>query len=206
MAPPPASIRWYAVVLALACSLLISPSTAIYCDEDDCYDLLGWVIWSQTRTTLPNYPYVFFLFTSFFSSSISRVAQSANASEIKKSYYKLSLKQWVHLCFYWIEILVFISAKDWRFIVFIFSHPDKNPDPESKKLFVKVANAYEVICWSKSNSLIVLMVWETKQKKKKNQWSLTWMFIDIFNMSDCRFWRMRKLELNMIMQSHIPKR
>jgi hypothetical protein len=24
------------------------------------------------------------------------------------------------------------------------SHPDKNPDPESKKLFVKVANAYEV--------------------------------------------------------------
>lgn len=25
------------------------------------------------------------------------------------------------------------------------SHPDKNPDPESKKLFVKIANAYEVI-------------------------------------------------------------
>lgn len=24
------------------------------------------------------------------------------------------------------------------------SHPDKNPDPESKKLFVKIANAYEV--------------------------------------------------------------
>lgn len=25
-----------------------------------------------------------------------------------------------------------------------FSHPDKNPDPESKKLFVKIATAYEV--------------------------------------------------------------
>ena len=25
------------------------------------------------------------------------------------------------------------------------SHPDKNPDPESKKLFVKIATAYEVL-------------------------------------------------------------
>lgn len=30
-------------------------------------------------------------------------------------------------------------------IIVLFSHPDKNPDPESKKLFVKIANAYEVI-------------------------------------------------------------
>ncbi|KAF9595693.1 hypothetical protein IFM89_002597 [Coptis chinensis] len=72
-------------LLILLCFLL--PSTfAIYCDEDDCYDLLG-------------------------------VSQTANSSEIKKAYYKLSLKH----------------------------HPDKNPDPESRKIFVKVANAYEIL-------------------------------------------------------------
>lgn len=48
---------------------------------------------------------------------IFRVAQDANASDIKRSYYKLSLEH----------------------------HPDKNPDPESKKLFVKIATAYEIL-------------------------------------------------------------
>lgn len=28
---------------------------------------------------------------------------------------------------------------------FLVSHPDKNPDPDSRKLFVKIANAYEVM-------------------------------------------------------------
>ncbi|KAM7525203.1 hypothetical protein LguiA_015105 [Lonicera macranthoides] len=86
MAPTPAAIRWCAVTWSLVVFLLIQPSRSIYCDEDDCYDLLG-------------------------------VSQSANASEIKKAYYKLSLKH----------------------------HPDKNPDPESRKIFVKIANAYEIL-------------------------------------------------------------
>ncbi|KAF5937741.1 hypothetical protein HYC85_025247 [Camellia sinensis] len=89
MAPTPAAIRCSGVasgLLLLLFFLLIQPSISIYCDEDDCYDLLG-------------------------------VSQSANSSEIKKAYYKLSLKY----------------------------HPDKNPDPDSRKFFVKIANAYEVL-------------------------------------------------------------
>ena len=90
MDPPPAQIRWRSTAIPILAVVLIlstiSPSMAIYCDEDDCYDLLG-------------------------------VTQSANSSEIKKAYYKLSLKH----------------------------HPDKNPDPESRKIFVKIANAYEIL-------------------------------------------------------------
>ncbi|CAI5461508.1 unnamed protein product [Closterium sp. Yama58-4] len=65
---------------------MVSSAWAMYCGDDDCYDLLG-------------------------------VKQTATQQEIKKAYYKLSLKY----------------------------HPDKNPEPDAQAIFAKIANAYEIL-------------------------------------------------------------
>ena len=61
-----AAIRWCAAVSAVILFfLLISPSTAIYCDEDDCYDLLGSELQLQKiLLCFPIYPSHFLDFTS----------------------------------------------------------------------------------------------------------------------------------------------
>jgi hypothetical protein len=93
---PAEAFRWCAAVLALMLCLLVSPSTAIYCDEDDCYDLLGsapapahqnFLSVSESTPSLSQFYFHWSIFTCIY-----RVSQNANGSEIKKAYYKLSLK------------------------------------------------------------------------------------------------------------------
>eukprot|EP00271_Cylindrocystis_brebissonii_P012103 TRINITY_DN30196_c0_g1_i1.p1 TRINITY_DN30196_c0_g1~~TRINITY_DN30196_c0_g1_i1.p1 ORF type:complete len:302 (-),score=58.12 TRINITY_DN30196_c0_g1_i1:441-1346(-) len=70
----------------LAMAALVSCTMAIWCDDKDCYDVLG-------------------------------VSPTATQQEIKKAYFKLSMKY----------------------------HPDKNSDAEAATLFPKIANAYEIL-------------------------------------------------------------
>eukprot|EP00897_Mesotaenium_endlicherianum_P010373 jgi/Mesen1/9364/ME000061S08804 len=77
----------YGQLQVLLVLLAAGLTSAIYCGDDDCYDLLG-------------------------------LTQSANQSDVKKAYYKLSLKH----------------------------HPDKNPDdPTAELTFSKIATAYEIL-------------------------------------------------------------
>lgn len=74
-------------LLSLFFLLLLPACDAIYCDEDDCYDLLGY--------HLPFFPSIWLVSCPAQQPMWHRVKQDANASDIKKAYYKLSLKQWV---------------------------------------------------------------------------------------------------------------
>jgi DnaJ family protein C protein 25 len=81
-APPPR-------LLLLVVLLLVPVSNAIYCEEDDCYDLLGY-----SHLLPPTISSVSWFVPPAHESMLpSRVKQDANVSEIKKAYYKLSLKQ-----------------------------------------------------------------------------------------------------------------
>ena len=79
-----------------------------------------------------------------------RVPTSATASDIKKAYYKLSLKQYVLLCstlhlIFYTPIIHERSECGICTYTLYCSHPDKNPDPETKEKFQKIATAYEVL-------------------------------------------------------------
>ncbi|GJP40335.1 hypothetical protein CLOM_g24612 [Closterium sp. NIES-68] len=77
---------WRILFHAVLIVSMVTSAWAMYCGEEDCYDLLG-------------------------------VKQAATQQEIKKAYYKLSLKY----------------------------HPDKNPEPDAQAMFSKIANAYEIL-------------------------------------------------------------
>jgi hypothetical protein len=61
MDPPPAQFRWRTILAVVLLLATISPSIAIYCDEDDCYDLLG----SAIPTLHVSFPQLFFNFLDF---------------------------------------------------------------------------------------------------------------------------------------------
>ena len=73
-------------LLSLFFLLLLPASNAIYCDEDDCYDLLGYHLISLLL------PSIWLVPCPAQQSMCRRLKQDANASDIKKAYYKLSLK------------------------------------------------------------------------------------------------------------------
>lgn len=138
MAPPPTT-RWRAIVSITLMLLLISPSMAIYCDEDDCYDLLGYVPGSFSVLFM-----LIFIFLINFQLPLSvyrRVQHNQRSRKLTTNcpwncsffFPSIPFLFYIHCHSIWISVF----AVPW-------SHPDKNPDPESKKQFVKIANAYEV--------------------------------------------------------------
>ncbi|CAI5984976.1 unnamed protein product [Closterium sp. NIES-64] len=112
------SCRILVVAVLIAC--MVSSAWAMYCGDDDCYDLLG-------------------------------VKQTATQQEIKKAYYKLSLKYQPSpflpiLHHPWSPATAPHHSAPSTAVLLPASHgshPDKNPEPDAQAVFSKIANAYE---------------------------------------------------------------
>lgn len=121
-----------------------------------------------------------------------RVPTSATASDIKKAYYKLSLKQYVMLCST-LHLTLYTPNIHERSICGICthtlycSHPDKNPDPETKEKFQKIATAYEVLKWNCQPSAWILHLCSQMPSLKAyaGQLAPSTIFFKCFNFGVC---------------------
>lgn len=148
--------------------LLLQPSLAIYCDEDDCYDLLGY------STKYPSLLLLISLFSFFSFSNLLLVLVGFRRVPMPRRSRKLITSspsnstplllppfQATFITFFFFFLNFLTTLLEFSFS----SHPDKNPDPESRKLFVKIANAYEVctplLSYIISHSRILLLQYDT---------------------------------------------